>query len=123
MYREQTDGDAMGAAGGGFAVGLMWGVAIGAGLAFLFAPRAGAELREQMSDSINRFGRKAKDSYDRTSETLKDTYDRTSETVKDAYDRASEKAKSAYDQTSEATNDAMKAGRKTVDDMQGIPRT
>lgn len=36
----------------GFAAGLITGTLIGAGLALLFAPRAGAELRSTLNDSM-----------------------------------------------------------------------
>ena len=38
--------------GTGFAVGALTGAMVGAGLALLFAPKAGAELREDLSESV-----------------------------------------------------------------------
>jgi gas vesicle protein len=44
MYNEQRDH--------GFAVGVITGAMVGAGLALLFAPKAGAELRGDLNDSL-----------------------------------------------------------------------
>jgi gas vesicle protein len=37
---------------GGFAAGIVTGAVVGAGLALLFAPKAGNELRHEISDSM-----------------------------------------------------------------------
>ncbi len=65
--------EAVSDAGGGFAVGLLCGVAVGAAVALLVTPKSGAELRGQMSDVSHRLGRRARDGY----EKAKDAYERT----------------------------------------------
>src|SRR5688572_31268950 len=42
--------DNEGGGGGSFVMGLLTGTVLGAGLGMLFAPRAGAELRSQLSE-------------------------------------------------------------------------
>ena len=44
MYRDER--------GHGFATGMLTGAMVGAGLALLFAPKAGAELRGDLNDSL-----------------------------------------------------------------------
>ena len=44
MFRERGDS--------GFAAGLVTGAMVGAGLALLFAPKAGAELRGELGESV-----------------------------------------------------------------------
>ena len=49
--------------GPGFVVGLLTGTVLGAGLGMLFAPKAGSELRGQISDGANTVGRTASEGY------------------------------------------------------------
>ena len=49
--------------GSGFVMGLLTGTVLGAGLGMLFAPKAGAELRGQISDGANTVGRTASEGY------------------------------------------------------------
>jgi gas vesicle protein len=50
-----------------FAIGLMAGTVVGAGLALWFAPRLAAELRERVTESARRLGTQASDSYQQAS--------------------------------------------------------
>lgn len=47
MYQNQRDN------GTGFTTGVLMGALVGAGVALLFAPKAGAELREDLGDSVS----------------------------------------------------------------------
>jgi len=47
----------------GFAIGLMAGTFVGAGLAMWLAPKAAAELRDRVSDSAKAFGKRASERY------------------------------------------------------------
>ena len=47
MYRNDSD------LGAGFTLGILAGAAIGAGLALLFAPKAGQALRSDIADSVD----------------------------------------------------------------------
>jgi gas vesicle protein len=88
MNHERTERDTAIAASSGFAIGMLCGAAVGAAVALLIAPRAGAELRGQVSDSANRLGQRARDTYGR----VKETYDRASETVSEVTSRATDLA-------------------------------
>lgn len=70
--------------GGSFLMGLLAGTVLGAGLGMLFAPKAGSELRSQLSDSANRLRTQAGDTYQQASEKVSQMMDRGRE----AYDRA-----------------------------------
>jgi len=70
--------------GGSFLMGLLAGTVLGAGLGMLFAPKAGSELRSQLSDSANRLRSQAGDTYQQASEKVSQMMDRGRE----AYDRA-----------------------------------
>jgi hypothetical protein len=70
--------------GGSFLMGLLAGTVLGAGLGMLFAPRAGAELRSQLSEQAGRLRTTAGDGYQQATEKVSQIVDRG----KEAYDRA-----------------------------------
>ena len=51
--------------GGSFLMGLLAGTVLGAGLGMLFAPKAGSELRNQLSEQAGRLRTTANDAYRR----------------------------------------------------------
>jgi len=71
-----------------FMTGLFTGALIGAGLALLFAPRAGSELRRQIADSASIAGRTITDRYQQVSRHVSDTADEISRRGKQMYKRA-----------------------------------
>ena len=70
--------------GGSFLMGLLAGTVLGAGLGMLFAPKAGTELRNQLSEQSGRLRTTANDAYSQASEKVSQMVDRGRE----AYDRA-----------------------------------
>lgn len=70
--------------GGAFLMGLLAGTVLGAGLGMLFAPRAGSELRNQLSEQAGRLRHTAGDAYSQASGKVNQIVDRGRE----AYDRA-----------------------------------
>jgi gas vesicle protein len=70
--------------GGSFLMGLLAGTVLGAGLGMLFAPKAGAEVRKQISEQANRLRSTANETYTQASERVSQIVDRGRE----AYDRA-----------------------------------
>lgn len=69
---------------GAFLMGLLAGTVLGAGLGMLFAPRAGSELRGQLSDQAGRLRNTATDAYQQASEKVTQFVDRGRE----AYEKA-----------------------------------
>jgi gas vesicle protein len=69
---------------GAFLMGLLAGTVLGAGLGMLFAPRAGSELRSQLSDQAGRWRNTANDAYHQASEKVTQFVDRGRE----AYEKA-----------------------------------
>jgi gas vesicle protein len=55
-----------------FMYGLLCGVALGAAAGLLLAPKAGAELRNEMTDSARRLRRKAGEMYGEASQVVGD---------------------------------------------------
>jgi len=70
--------------GGSFLMGLLAGTVLGAGLGMLFAPKAGSELRSQLTDQAGKLRATANDTYHQASDKVSQIVDRG----KDAYDRA-----------------------------------
>jgi gas vesicle protein len=70
--------------GGSFLMGLLAGTVLGAGLGMLFAPKAGTDLRNQISEQTGRLKTTANDAYSQASEKVSQIVDRGRE----AYDRA-----------------------------------
>lgn len=70
--------------GGSFLMGLLAGTVLGAGLGMLFAPRAGSELRNQLTEQAGKLRHQAGDAYTQASGKVNQMVDRGRE----AYDRA-----------------------------------
>ena len=70
--------------GGSFLMGLLAGTVLGAGLGMLFAPKAGTELRTQLSEQTGRLRDTANDAYSQATDKVSQIVDRGRE----AYDRA-----------------------------------
>jgi gas vesicle protein len=73
---------------GSFVIGLLTGAFLGAGLGILLAPKAGSELRNQLSDQAGNLGHKAADQYGRVTEKARKWADRGREAGTDVYDKA-----------------------------------
>ena len=77
--------------GGSFLMGLLAGTVLGAGLGMLFAPKAGSDLRNQLSEQAVRLRSAAGDTYQQASEKVNQASDKVSQIVdrgREAYDRA-----------------------------------
>jgi hypothetical protein len=70
--------------GGSFLMGLLAGTVLGAGLGMLFAPRAGSELRNTLTEQAGKLRHTAGDAYSQASGKMGQMMDRGRE----AYDRA-----------------------------------
>jgi gas vesicle protein len=82
--------------GGGFLTGMICGAAVGAGIALLFAPKSGANMRRDLSRASVGLRLQTMDMYDNASATVSDLADRGTEvlnTVADAAKKASNKVK------------------------------
>lgn len=73
-----------GSGGGSFVMGLLTGTVLGAGLGMLFAPKAGSELRSQLSEQANKLRDTASETYGQATEKVTQIVDRGRE----AYDKA-----------------------------------
>jgi len=77
------------AGGSGFMMGLLTGTVLGAGLGMLLAPKAGAEIRNQIGEQARNIGDKASEQYRRASETAAQLAEKGREAVSHARDAVS----------------------------------
>lgn len=75
-----------GGGGGSFVMGLLTGTVLGAGLGMLFAPKAGSELRGQISEQAGNLANVASEQYRKATEAAGEIADRGRE----LYDKARE---------------------------------
>jgi gas vesicle protein len=75
----------------------------------LFAPKAGSELRGQLSEQAGNLANTASEGYRRATEAAgtwadkgREVYDKASEKGREAYDKAAEKGRDAYDKAKDA---------------------
>ena len=97
--------------GGSFLMGLLAGTVLGAGLGMLFAPKAGAEVRKQLSEQANRLRTTASDTIQQVRSTASDTIQHASERLGQASQQASER----LIQTSEKVSQIVDRGREAYD--------
>jgi gas vesicle protein len=84
-----------GGGGGSFVIGLLTGTVLGAGLGMLFAPKAGSELRGQLSEQAGNLKNQASEQYRRASEQASEWADRGRvlyDKARDAIARGSDEA-------------------------------
>ena len=92
--------------GGSFLMGLLAGTVLGAGLGMLFAPKAGAEVRKQLSEQASRLRSTATDTIHQASERLGHVSQQASERVTQASDKVSQmvdRGREAYERAKTPT--------------------
>ena len=89
--------------GGSFVLGLLTGTVLGAGLGMLFAPKAGSELRNQISEQAGNIANQASEGYRKASESA----GQWAEKGRDVYNKASEAV-------AKGAEDAQKYVKETV---------
>ena len=91
-------------------MGLLTGTVLGAGLGMLFAPKAGAELRGQLSEQANNLANTASDGYRKASETAGQWAEKGRERGREMYDKA-------RDAASRGKEEAERYVRETANDI------
>lgn len=89
MYRNRNDD------GSGFVLGMLSGAIVGAGLALLFAPKAGRQLRTDLAESVDGLRSAIADRYAELADRAGVEIDNLQETVESAAEAIETRAKSA----------------------------
>jgi gas vesicle protein len=87
------------------------GLAVGAGVALLFAPRSGAETRRVLGDGAKRARDRASDLVEDAAETVTDTFDSARARVEERIDAV----RSAVEMKKRQVLDAVEAGRAAAE--------
>jgi gas vesicle protein len=102
-----------GSGGGSFVMGLLTGTVLGAGLGMLFAPKAGSELRGQLTEQAGNLANSAQEQYRKASEAAGDLADRGREMYDKARDAVSKGAEEAKQAVSKGAAEAQKYASST----------
>jgi gas vesicle protein len=99
--------------GGAFLMGMLAGTVLGAGLGMLFAPKAGVEVRKQLSEQANRLRSTANEGIQQASEKLSQASHHASERVAQATEKVSQivdRGREAYDRAKAPVAEAVAKG-------------
>jgi gas vesicle protein len=111
--------DSEGGGGGSFVMGLLTGTVLGAGLGMLFAPKAGSELRGQISDQAGSLANQASEGYRKATESA----GQWAEKGREAAGEWAEKGKDAYgkarDAVAKGADEADRYVRETASNISG----
>ena len=105
--------------GGSFVMGLLTGTVLGAGLGMLFAPKAGAELRGQLSEQAGNLANTASEGYKKATEAASEGYKKASEAASEWADKGREAGRDIYDRTKDAVNRGTEEAQRYVREATG----
>jgi gas vesicle protein len=101
--------------GGSFLVGLLTGAVVGVGLGMLLAPKAGSELRNQLSDQTGALANQAQEGYRKATESA----GQWAEKGKQAAGEWAERGKDLYGKAREAVTQGADEAQQHVRDAAG----
>jgi gas vesicle protein len=123
MIRDYDRADPWGS-GEAFFTGLFAGAVIGTGLALLFAPRKGSELREQFAESAANVSRAVSKTVDDLTETGREAYQRGREVyerTRTAVNRAGDTMGRVASDTAKDVSETLTAAADTATGQSGGP--
>jgi gas vesicle protein len=119
MYNDQEMANGSGS-GMAFVCGLFTGMAIGAGVGLLFAPRPGAELRGQLASSAAEAGRRMSKTMDAVADASRDAYQQVQDVASTASDQIGRVAggiSRSAEQGASAVRSAVSRARDTTSSL------
>jgi gas vesicle protein len=108
--------------GGSFVMGLLTGTVLGAGLGMLFAPKAGSELRNQLTEQAGNLANQAQDGIRKVTENAGDWADRGRDIYGKAKDAVAKGADEAQKYVRDNAGTVKDAAAKSVEDAQKYVR-
>jgi gas vesicle protein len=97
---------------------LFVGLAIGAGLALLFAPRSGAETRQQLRRRAERMRDAAENAVDEVTGTVQDTFEAARQRVEEKIDAARDAIETKREQVQRAVDAGREAAQQARADLE-----
>ena len=110
--------------GGSFVMGLLTGTVLGAGLGILFAPKAGAELRNQLSEQAGSLANQAQDGIRKVTENAGEWADRGRDMygkAKDAVAKGADEAQRYVRETASTVKDTAASAMPSTAGASGAP--
>jgi len=107
---EQYDRFDDGRGGGSFVMGLLTGTVLGAGLGMLFAPKAGSELRNQLSEQAGSIANNASEAAAEWADRGRQMYGKAWDAVAKGADEAKSYARDAVAKGADEARDAVNKG-------------
>jgi gas vesicle protein len=108
--------------GGSFVMGLLTGTVLGAGLGMLFAPKAGSELRNQLTEQAGNLANQAQDGIRKVTENAGEWADRGRDIYGKAKDAVAKGADEAQQYVRDNAGTVKDAAAKGVEDAQTYVR-
>ena len=102
----------------GSASSFLWGLALGAGLAILFAPHSGEETRRELRRRARRVQTAAQDAAEDLSDSMTDRYQFARRTVEDRLEAARQAVELKKQQASEAIRAGREAAQQARSDLE-----
>lgn len=102
---------------GGFGAFLM-GLAVGAGLALLFAPQSGAETRRRISGTARRARAAAQDAVGQVTDQVQDTFATARQRVEEKIEEARDAVEAKRNQVERAVLAGREAARQAREDLE-----
>ena len=100
--------------GGSFVMGLLTGTVLGAGLGMLFAPKAGAELRGQLSEQAGKLSNQATEGYRRATESAGQWAEKGREAAGEWADKGREVVGKAKEAVAKGADEAQRYVREAT---------
>ena len=107
-YDRSSDGS------GNFVMGLLVGAVVGAGVALLFAPKKGDDVRNQLSDQAGALANQAQEGYRKVADSAGQWADRSKAAAGELADRGKDLYGQAREAVSRGTDEAQKYVRDTA---------
>lgn len=101
-----------GSGGGSFVMGLLTGTVLGAGLGMLFAPKAGSELRNQLSEQAGNLANTASEGYRKATENA----GQWAQSGKAAATELADRGRDLFDKAKDAVNRGTEEAQRYVRD-------
>ena len=108
--------------GGSFVMGLLTGTVLGAGLGMLFAPKAGSELRNQLTEQAGNLANQAQDGIRKVTENAGDWADRGRDIYGKAKDAVAKGADEAQKYVRDNAGTVKDVAARGVEDAQQYVR-
>lgn len=105
--------------GGTFVMGLLTGAVLGAGLALLFAPKAGSELRDQLSEQAGALANQAQKGYRKVTADAGQWAEKGKEAAGEWAERGKDMYGEARETVSRGAEEAQKSVRDAADTVTG----